>query len=91
MSAIGPATWTTHIDGELVEIPATIDTIRTALPEEQLAAFDAEVGSASADQLQLVLASWALSLTSAGEEDDAVIARLREMTSRQQHQMGASL
>ncbi|MGW2599998.1 hypothetical protein [Streptomyces klenkii] len=88
MSDIGPTTWTTHIDGEMVE---TIDTIRIALPEEQRAVFDSEVGSASADQLQLVLASWALSLTSAGEEDDAVIARLREITSRQQHQMGASL
>ncbi|WP_372412067.1 hypothetical protein [Streptomyces luteireticuli] len=91
MSGIAPATWTTHIDGELVEIPATIDTVRTALLKEQRVVFDAEVGSAPADQLPLVLASWALSLTSAGEEDDAVIARLREMTARQQHQVGASL
>ncbi|MGK5545710.1 DUF721 domain-containing protein [Streptomyces sp. URMC 127] len=78
VSDISTATWTTHIGGELVEIPATIDGIRAALPEDQQPAFDAEIGSTPADQLQLVLASWSLSATpAAGEEDDAIIARLR--------------
>ncbi|MEU5430700.1 hypothetical protein AB0H73_34560 [Streptomyces olivoreticuli] len=77
MSDIGPVAWTTRIGGELVGIPATTGTIRTALPKEQRAVFDSEVGSAPAGRLRLVLVSWVLSLASAGEEGDVVVARLR--------------
>ncbi|MGW6457206.1 hypothetical protein ACWF94_15020 [Streptomyces sp. NPDC055078] len=77
MGDIGTSTWTTRIGGEFVEIPATINGVRAALPESERAAFDAEVGSTPAGQLQLVLANWSLSTTPAEDEDEAVVARLR--------------
>jgi hypothetical protein len=70
-------TFKTIVDGELVELPATIATIRAALPAEQAEQFDAEVEHAGADRLPMVLAQWALRGTGADQED-AELFRLLE-------------
>ncbi|MFI5987404.1 hypothetical protein ACIBEA_41875 [Streptomyces sp. NPDC051555] len=77
MGDITTATWTTHVHGVHTEVPATIDSIRAALPAEQHAAFDAEIGSTPAEELHLVLVGWALTTTAAAVEDQEVLARLR--------------
>ncbi|WP_259454412.1 hypothetical protein [Streptomyces ginkgonis] len=69
-------TFKTVIDGELVELPATIVTIRAALPADQTEQFDAEVQHAAADRLPMVLAQWALRGTGADQEDDELFRRL---------------
>ncbi|PJN38689.1 hypothetical protein CG747_21580 [Streptomyces sp. CB02959] len=76
MGEIAPATWTTVVDGELVEIPATIDGIHAVLPEVDRAAFEAEVRRTPAQDLHRVLARWALP-AAAEREDDAILARLK--------------
>ncbi|MFC9067950.1 MULTISPECIES: hypothetical protein [Streptomyces] len=60
MSDIGEATWVTYVGGERVELPASIDGIRAALPETERADFEREVGSAAAQDLPRVLGHWAL-------------------------------
>lgn len=60
MSDIHTATWKTHHDGELVELPATIDGIRDALPPERRPVFLHEVHAAPAGELELLLCRWAL-------------------------------
>lgn len=76
MSDIKPATWTTVIGGEPVEIPATIEGIRATLSPAQAEAFDGEIARTPAQDLHRVLARWALP-PEAEAEDDAVVARLR--------------
>ncbi|MEU5547909.1 hypothetical protein AB0G85_37315 [Streptomyces sioyaensis] len=71
MTNISAATWTTHIDGQPVEIPATIDGIQATLDEA-----DVEVRSTPVHDLHRVLARWALP-EEAEDEDDAVMARLK--------------
>lgn len=77
MGEITTATWTTHVRGEQTTLPATIDTIRAALPAGQRPAFDAQIGATPADELHLVLVGWALSTTEAAAEDEEVLRRLR--------------
>ncbi|MCS0638999.1 hypothetical protein NX801_25810 [Streptomyces sp. LP05-1] len=79
MSGNDGTTWTTSVAGREGRVPATINGVRVALGHEpeRLAASEAEIGDAPAEQPQLVLTEWALSTTGADEEDDAVIARLR--------------
>ncbi|MFH9871598.1 hypothetical protein ACH4NT_36675 [Streptomyces lydicus] len=78
MTDITAATWTTHIDGQLVEIPATIEGIRAVLVEAgaDVEAYDAEVRQTPAQDLHRVLARWALP-EEAAAEDDAIVAQLR--------------
>lgn len=68
--------WTTHVDGEPVDLPVTIDAIRAALPEEQRPVFDAEIGRTPVESLLRTLAVWALP-AEAWEQIDADVARLR--------------
>lgn len=75
MSEIASTVWTTYVDGRLVEVPAAIDGIRATLEEADRETFDQEVGRTPAQDLHRVLARWALP-TGAGNEDDAVVARL---------------
>ncbi|MGW1993839.1 hypothetical protein [Embleya sp. NPDC001921] len=72
------ATFTTHIGGEMVELPASINGIRAALPEEWREKFDEEVGDAHARDLLLILNRWALRPTPAWDEDIAAVEALRE-------------
>jgi hypothetical protein len=60
MSDIKTATWTTHHNGEPVELPATIDGIRAALPAERRQAFLDAVYATPASELHLLLGHWAL-------------------------------
>ncbi|MCM2424289.1 hypothetical protein [Streptomyces sp. RKAG293] len=76
MGDIAEATWTTHIRGERVEIPATIEGIRATLPAADVDAFDAEIAHTPAQDLHRVLARWALPAAAIAEDDDA-LARLR--------------
>lgn len=76
MSDIAAATWTTTIDGQPVEIPATIDGIRAVLPEKDLEAYDAEIRQTPAQDLHRVLARWALPPEAEAEDDD-LVARLK--------------
>ncbi|MFJ1751145.1 hypothetical protein ACIOJD_33695 [Streptomyces sp. NPDC088116] len=71
-------TWRAHVGGELVEIPATIDGVRSALAcdPERLAEFEAQLGSTPAMELPAVLAAYALP-QQAWDETDATIERLR--------------
>ncbi|MFI5945582.1 hypothetical protein ACIBCB_35795 [Streptomyces uncialis] len=55
-----PAVWTSYVDGEPVEVPATIAGVRAALEPGQHAQFDDEIGRTPAPQLAQVLAMWAL-------------------------------
>ncbi|KUL46025.1 hypothetical protein ADL22_10930 [Streptomyces sp. NRRL F-4489] len=77
MGEYAAVVWKTVIDGELVEVPATMDGIRAALPEKDRAAFDAEVRRTPAQDLHRVLARWALP-AAAENEDEAIVARLRD-------------
>ncbi|MFB7763588.1 hypothetical protein [Streptomyces xiamenensis] len=52
--------WSTYVDGERVDLPATIDDIRAALPPERRPDFDREIGSAAPSELYLLLGHWAL-------------------------------
>ncbi|MFG2174757.1 hypothetical protein ACGFMO_25930 [Streptomyces niveus] len=76
MSDIATAAWTTYIDGELVQIPATIEGIRATLDESDRAVFDTEIGRTPAQDLHQALARWALP-AEAEAEDDAAVARLK--------------
>ncbi|MDJ0375634.1 hypothetical protein QMK19_40175 [Streptomyces sp. H10-C2] len=76
MGDIAEATWTTHIRGERVEIPATIEGIRATLDAANRAAFDTEIAHTPAQDLHRVLARWALP-DAAESADEDVVARLR--------------
>ncbi|MFC9067940.1 MULTISPECIES: hypothetical protein [Streptomyces] len=52
--------WNTYVDGECVELPATIDDIRAALPAERHSEFERAVGAAAPADLHLLLGHWAL-------------------------------
>ncbi|WP_129843626.1 hypothetical protein [Streptomyces sp. RFCAC02] len=54
------ATWITYVGDGKVELPATIDSIRAALPAQRRDEFDSVVGSTPGDRLHQVLAHWAL-------------------------------
>ncbi|MFF8955482.1 hypothetical protein [Streptomyces sp. NPDC014894] len=68
-------TWTTCIDGEQVELPTTIESVRAALPEAERAEFTARIEGAPGPQLAQVLATWALP-AAVWEQIDADVARL---------------
>jgi hypothetical protein len=71
------AHFTTYVRGERVELPATIDGIRAALPEDRREQFDREVGAAPAGDLPRLLAHWALETNDQAVEDmDATFERL---------------
>jgi hypothetical protein len=72
------ATWTTYVHGEPVELPATIDGVRAALPEDERREFDAEIGRTPAPALQQVLGRWAIRThREAAEETEETIRRLQ--------------
>ncbi|MFI9721857.1 hypothetical protein ACIHFE_19725 [Streptomyces sp. NPDC052396] len=71
------ATLKTVIGGELVELPATIAGIRSALDEDRAAAFDREIRHLSTVELPVALTRWALSLTTADQEDEELFDRLQ--------------
>ncbi|MCM2392913.1 hypothetical protein [Streptomyces albipurpureus] len=61
-----------------VRLPATIRGVREALPEEERAAFTAEIENAAADELRTVLVRWAMNIPT--EHDDAeraLVERIR--------------
>jgi len=77
MSGITAATWRTWHDGQEVELPASIDGIRAALPEDRREEFLDEVYAAPADQLHLLLGHWALETRpDLRAADEAVMDRL---------------
>ncbi|MFF2375016.1 hypothetical protein ACFVUW_11600 [Streptomyces xiamenensis] len=70
-------TWGTYVDGERVELPATIDDIRAALPAERRPDFDRAVGAAAPADLHLLLGHWALETRpDIRARDEATYARL---------------
>ncbi|MFE3205469.1 hypothetical protein ACWGR4_43480 [Embleya sp. NPDC055664] len=71
-----PATFKTHIGGAVVELPATVRTIRESLPEEWHKEFNEAVEDCPANELFALLAKWALKPTTAEEEDRAVFEML---------------
>lgn len=76
MRDIATATWTTYIDGEAAQVPATTEGIRATLGEADRTVFDAQIGRTPAQDLHQVLARWALP-GEAENEDDAAVARLK--------------
>ncbi len=70
------ATLKTVIDGNLVELPGTIATIRATMPPDQAAVFDREIEHVPAADLPTALVRWALAGTAADKEDDALFERL---------------
>ncbi|WP_181727587.1 hypothetical protein [Streptomyces sp. PT12] len=79
MNDTAHATWVTYIRDERVELPATIDGIRAALPTDaERAAFDVEVSRTPGQDLYRVLARWALATRpDAAEANDEIVAWLR--------------
>jgi hypothetical protein len=77
MGDIAAATWRTHHNGELVELPATIDGIADVLPPDRRQRFLDEVHAAPAGDLQRLLGHWALETRpDIRAADDEVFARL---------------
>ncbi|MGW1980718.1 hypothetical protein [Streptomyces sp. NPDC001889] len=69
--------WTTYVDGELVELPMTIESVRAQLTDdEERTEFDAQIAQTPAPQLPQVLAAWALPAT-AWERIDENIGRIK--------------
>ncbi|MGW1994719.1 hypothetical protein [Embleya sp. NPDC001921] len=67
----------THVRGQAVVLPDTLDGIRAALPEERRAEFDKVIGATPLRQIaQVALIDFALP-DEAHEEDEGQIARLR--------------
>ncbi|MFI6644500.1 hypothetical protein [Streptomyces sp. NPDC050504] len=77
MAESAAATWTTHIRGKPVQLPATVAGIRATLRTADVASFDAEVARTPGQYLHRVLARWALP-PEAHAEDAETVARLRE-------------
>ncbi|WP_414167244.1 hypothetical protein ACMATS_06430 [Streptoverticillium reticulum] len=72
-----PKTFTVHMTGGPVEVPATILGIRQALPEADRDQFTAEAESAAADELPALLARWAMNIPT--EHDAAEEALLQQV------------
>ncbi|MFE7132005.1 hypothetical protein ACFVIM_14190 [Streptomyces sp. NPDC057638] len=69
---------TTLSDGRRVHLPATIRTIREALPPDLHRDFTEDVENAGPDEIPGVLARWALRTPQAHDPgEDAEIARIR--------------
>lgn len=66
----------TTVRGERVEFPGTLDDIRAALPEEQRAEFDREIGSAPIMDLPLIAFRWSYPAEAQAEEDE-MVARIK--------------
>ncbi|MET8832028.1 hypothetical protein ABZX40_40535 [Streptomyces sp. NPDC004610] len=60
MEASSSPSWTAFVDGEPVEVPATIAGIRAQLDPDRRAEFDEVVSATPAQDLHRVLALWAL-------------------------------
>ncbi|MFF6976028.1 hypothetical protein GTW66_13970 [Streptomyces sp. SID5473] len=60
MEASTTATWNAFVDGEPVEVPATIAGIRAQLDPDRQAEFDEVISATPAQDLHRVLALWAL-------------------------------
>ncbi|WP_445401291.1 hypothetical protein ACSMX9_08515 [Streptomyces sp. LE64] len=67
----------TVIGGQAVDLPASLDGIRAALPEEQREAFDREVGAAPIADVPLIAARWSLP-QEAHDEEEEMLRRLRD-------------
>ncbi|WP_329021443.1 hypothetical protein [Streptomyces sp. NBC_00690] len=52
-------TFSTYLDGSPVELPATINGVRAALPPDLRITFDTELGDAAAEDLFVLMAEWA--------------------------------
>ncbi|MFI7278610.1 hypothetical protein [Streptomyces sp. NPDC049879] len=76
---VDPDVWTTTgPDGREIELPSTIAAVRAALPEEQRAAYDAELETVPGPRLTRWLVMRALeTVPGLTEADEAVVARLR--------------
>ncbi|MEU0988033.1 MULTISPECIES: hypothetical protein [unclassified Streptomyces] len=74
MSEHSTSRWTIHNE-ERVKVPATVEGVRSALPEDQRRRFDEELGAATVESVADVLRHWILNLAS-GPEDEEVFARL---------------
>ncbi|MFI7278527.1 hypothetical protein [Streptomyces sp. NPDC049879] len=73
-----PAGSTTTVHGQEVQLPGTIAAISEALPEEQRAAFEADLRHIPVRGLQQWLVRRALeTVPGAEEEDQATLAKLR--------------
>ncbi|GAA3753828.1 hypothetical protein [Streptomyces tremellae] len=70
------ATLKTVIDGNLIEVPGTIATIRATMDAARAAEFDREIEHVPASDLPAALVRWALADTTADDEDDALFERL---------------
>nr|EIF91531.1 hypothetical protein [Streptomyces tsukubensis NRRL18488] len=69
---------TMHMTGGAVQVPATIQGVREALPDALRAQFTAEIETAPADQLQVVLVRWAMTIPTVHDEaEEALVARVR--------------
>ncbi|MGX2997043.1 hypothetical protein JNUCC64_22735 [Streptomyces sp. JNUCC 64] len=66
----------THIGGRTVDLPASLDSIRAALPEDQREAFDREIGAAPITDVPLIAARWSLP-PEARDEEEAMLQRLK--------------
>ncbi|MCC3767813.1 hypothetical protein [Streptomyces sp. UNOC14_S4] len=73
-----PKTFTMHMTGGTVQVPATITGIRQALPEELRDRFTTEAENADADELHMLLMSWAMRIPTAHDQDEEdAVARLK--------------
>ncbi|MFE7132383.1 hypothetical protein ACFVIM_16145 [Streptomyces sp. NPDC057638] len=61
--------WTIRNE-ERVAVPSTVDGIRAALPADQRAHFDEELGRATAETVADVVRHWVLNLASGPEDED---------------------
>ncbi|MFD7547404.1 hypothetical protein ACFV0R_25900 [Streptomyces sp. NPDC059578] len=66
----------TNIGGRMVDLPASLDGIRAALPADQRDTFDREIGSAPIIDVPLIAARWSLP-QEAQDEEEAMLQRLR--------------
>ncbi|MEO3753594.1 hypothetical protein [Streptomyces sp. B6B3] len=77
MSDTTPATWKAYLDGEMIDLPATIDGIAASLPQERRQTFLDEAHAAPASELQLILGHWSLETRpDIRAADDEIFARL---------------
>ncbi|MEU9337921.1 hypothetical protein AB0D49_32965 [Streptomyces sp. NPDC048290] len=61
--------WTVRHE-ERVAVPDTVDGIRAALPEDQRARFEEELGRATAETIADVVRHWVLNLASDAQDED---------------------
>ncbi|GLF95299.1 hypothetical protein [Streptomyces yaizuensis] len=74
MSEQNATRWTVRHE-QRVEVPATVEGIRAALPEDERQRFEMELGRATAETVADVVRHWVLNLAS-GPEDEDEFARL---------------